>query len=87
MENIMADTTIPPTTLTAPSLYPSPSDAALKLGFVGKDIHSVPAPAAILDAAVVRRNCRLMLEAARELDVDFRAHVKTHKVSKQQPPR
>jgi D-serine deaminase-like pyridoxal phosphate-dependent protein len=30
---------------------------------------------------VVRRNCKLMLDTARELGVGFRAHVKTHKVS------
>lgn len=78
MENI-ADNI--PSTLTAPFFYPSPSDAALKLAFVGKDINSVQAPAAIIDSAVVKRNCRLMLEAAHELGVDFRAHVKTHKVS------
>jgi hypothetical protein len=35
----------------------------------------------VLDAAVVRRNCKLMLDTARELGVGFRAHVKTHKVS------
>ena len=77
MENI-ADTI--PSTLTAPFLYPSPSDAALRLAFVGKDINAVQAPAAVVDSAVVKRNCRLMLEAANELGVDFRAHVKAHKV-------
>ncbi|CAD6589274.1 MAG: hypothetical protein ASARMPREDX12_003710 [Alectoria sarmentosa] len=78
MENI-ADTI--PSTLTAPFLYPSPSDAALKLAFVGKDVNSVQAPAAIVDSAVVKRNCRLMLEAAHELGIDFRAHVKAHKTT------
>lgn len=65
---------------TAPMLYPSPPEAALKLQYVGKHIADVQAPAAILDLAVVRRNCRLMLEASEKLGVGFRAHVKTHKV-------
>jgi D-serine ammonia-lyase len=66
--------------MAAPTLYPSPSEAALKLQFVGKQIADIPAPAVILDAAVVRRNCQLMLDAVAELGVSFRAHVKTHKV-------
>lgn len=64
----------------APSLYPSPSQAALKLEYVGKDINDIQAPAAIIDAAVVRRNCEQMLDTAQKLEVRFRAHVKTHKV-------
>lgn len=66
--------------LPAPILYPSPSEAALKSHYVGKQVKDVQAPAAIIDRAVVRRNCKLMLEAAEKLGVDFRAHVKTHKV-------
>jgi hypothetical protein len=66
--------------LTAPSLYPSPSEAALKLQFVGKHLGVAQTPSAIIDAAVVRRNCQLMLDAAAQLKVGFRAHVKTHKV-------
>ncbi|KAK0273240.1 hypothetical protein LTR35_012312 [Friedmanniomyces endolithicus] len=65
--------------MPAPLLYPSPSEAALKLHFLGKKISDVPAPAAIIDLAVVNRNCRLMLQTASELGVAFRAHVKTHK--------
>ena len=66
---------------TAPFLYPSPSEAALKLQYVGKHLQDVPAPALIIDEAVVRRNCRLMLEAVQQLGVGFRAHVKTHKTT------
>lgn len=66
--------------LTAPSLYPSVSATSLRQHFVGKQISEVQAPAAIIDAAVVRRNCKLMLETAEKLGVGFRAHVKTHKV-------
>lgn len=61
--------------------YPTPSAAALKLQFVGKEVKDVQAPAAILDVAVIRRNCKLMLDTAEKLNVGFRAHVKTHKVS------
>lgn len=69
-----------PKGLIAPLLYPSPSEAALKLQYIGKRIEDLPAPAVIVDAGVARRNCRLMLETARQLDLSFRAHVKTHKV-------
>lgn len=61
-------------------LYPTPSEAALKLQNVGKRIADAQAPAAVIDAAVVRRNCKLMLDAAEQLGVGFWAHVKTHKV-------
>ncbi|KXL42975.1 hypothetical protein M433DRAFT_58996 [Acidomyces richmondensis BFW] len=63
----------------APLLYPSPAAAALKLQYVGKNIEDVQAPATILDVAVVKRNCDLMLEAVSTLGLGFRAHVKTHK--------
>lgn len=65
---------------TAPMLYPTPSEAAVKLQYVGKRIAEAQTPAAVIDVAVVRRNCKLMLEAAEKLGVGFRAHVKTHKV-------
>ena len=66
-------------TATAPILYPSPSEAAVKLQYIGRKVADVQAPAAIIDVAVVRRNCKLMLEACEKLDVGFRAHAKTHK--------
>ncbi|EMD00182.1 hypothetical protein BAUCODRAFT_45077, partial [Baudoinia panamericana UAMH 10762] len=62
-------------------LYPSPSASALKQHFVGRHIQDIQPPAAILDVAVIRRNCRLMLEAVQALNVTFRAHVKTHKTT------
>jgi len=49
--------------------------------FIGKDIGSLPKPAAILDIPKAARHCEDMLEAIKWLGVDFRAHVKTHKVS------
>ncbi|KAK5126321.1 hypothetical protein LTR85_010557 [Meristemomyces frigidus] len=72
---------VPLSSLTAPLLYPSPSEAALKLQYVGKKLQDVQAPAVVLDAAVVRRNCRLMLDTVQKLGVGFRAHVKTHKTT------
>ncbi|KAF2155370.1 hypothetical protein K461DRAFT_222633 [Myriangium duriaei CBS 260.36] len=59
--------------------YPAPSAAGLKLNYLGQHVSSLPTPAAIIDAAVVRRNCAFMHDAVRSLDVGFRAHVKTHK--------
>ena len=61
-------------------LYPSPPEAAVRNLYVGKSLGEVNAPAAILDRAIVKRNCGQMLNACRSLGVGFRAHVKTHKV-------
>ncbi|KAH7156043.1 putative serine dehydratase domain-containing protein [Dactylonectria macrodidyma] len=47
--------------------------------YVGKNVTELPKPAAILDVAKVRKHCSSMLNAARRLGVEFRAHVKTHK--------
>lgn len=71
-------TTLP--ALTAPLVYPVPSAATLQLNYVGQKLDAAQTPAAVIDAAVVRRNCQLMLDAAEQLGVGFRAHVKTHKV-------
>ena len=68
--------------LSSELLYPYPSTADLKQQYVGKQIKNVQPPAAIIDVAIVKRNCRLMLEAAKKLELGFRAHVKTHKVAK-----
>lgn len=61
-------------------LYQIPSNAALKAQYVGQRLEDIQAPAAIIDLAIVKKNCQLMLEAADSLKVQFRAHVKTHKV-------
>lgn len=63
-------------------LVPSTDD--LREFYVGKDINDVPKPAVVLDRAKVRRHCQSLLEAVDSLGVDFRAHVKTHKVSRLQ---
>lgn len=60
---------------------PLPDKDALKRFYVGKDISQIPKPAAVLDVAKIRRHCSSMLETVKELGVEFRPHVKTHKVS------
>ncbi|KAK2012787.1 hypothetical protein LZ32DRAFT_647557 [Colletotrichum eremochloae] len=57
----------------------APPVESLRGFYVGKDVHSVPKPAAVLDAAKIRRHCQSMLDGVDALDVGFRAHVKTHK--------
>jgi D-serine deaminase-like pyridoxal phosphate-dependent protein len=56
------------------------SQAELQQFYIGKDIGDVPKPAVILDVAIIRRHCETMLRTIKELNVGFRAHVKTHKV-------
>jgi D-serine deaminase-like pyridoxal phosphate-dependent protein len=48
---------------------------------VGKSIHDVPNPAVVLDKARIHRHCQSMLKAVDGLGLEFRAHVKTHKVN------
>lgn len=67
------------TTMTQ-DLYPCPSMEKLKDDFLGKTLHHVQTPAAVIDRQVVKRNCEQMHRAIRELNLAFRAHVKTHKV-------
>lgn len=61
-------------------LFPCPSKETLETIFVGKKLSDVPTPAAILDRAIVRRNCNQMLDACNTLQVGFRPHIKTTKV-------
>ncbi|KAL9604613.1 MAG: hypothetical protein Q9219_000333 [cf. Caloplaca sp. 3 TL-2023] len=51
----------------------------LREQYVGIDIRHVPTPAAVVDRAIVKRNCSQMLEACQTLHCSFRPHVKTHK--------
>ena len=62
------------------SNYPLPTPSSLQLQYVGKKVFDLPTPAAIIDRAVVKRNCDAMLEVCSKLGVGFRAHVKSHKV-------
>ncbi|KAM0254490.1 hypothetical protein ACHAQJ_006708 [Trichoderma viride] len=59
--------------------YPTSPKEALVKEFVGKSIRDVPTPAVVMNVAAARRNCERMLEAAKRLDLGWRAHVKTHK--------
>ena len=61
--------------------YPNASREDLKAQYVGQMLQDIDGPAAVMDAAVVRQNCQVMLDAADFLGVLFRSHVKTHKVS------
>ena len=62
------------------NFYLCPPREALHQAFVGKKLQEAPAPAAVVDRAVVKRNCQRMIDACRDLKVDFRPHTKTHKV-------
>lgn len=53
---------------------------ALRARFVGKQLSEVPTPSVILDLRQVAVNCARMLEAADNLGLQWRAHIKTHKV-------
>ncbi|KAL8869076.1 MAG: hypothetical protein Q9174_004541 [Haloplaca sp. 1 TL-2023] len=68
------------TDFSARDFYPSPSVQELRKVFVGARLHDVPLPAAVIDRAVVRRNCSQMLKACAALGLPFRPHVKTHKI-------
>ncbi|KAI1314217.1 putative serine dehydratase domain-containing protein [Xylaria venustula] len=57
------------------------SKDALQARFVGKTLHQVPTPAVVLDLAKVAANCNRMLETARKLNLNWRAHIKTHKTA------
>jgi D-serine ammonia-lyase len=63
------------------SLYPTSPVGDIKAWAVGKNLRDLPCPAAILDIAKVKRNCKQMLDAVTHLGLSFRAHVKTHKTS------
>lgn len=49
--------------------------------YVGKTLHDVPTPSAVLDLAKLETNCQQMLDAVERLSLSWRAHIKTHKVS------
>jgi D-serine deaminase-like pyridoxal phosphate-dependent protein len=58
-----------------------PTQVELLQRWGGKDIADLPKPAAVIDRAIVRGHCERMNNTIRTLGVEFRAHVKTHKVS------
>ena len=53
---------------------------ALQARYVGQSLYNTPTPALVLDLAKVEANCNLMLDAAQSLKLQWRAHIKTHKV-------
>ncbi len=59
---------------------PSSKDNLLR-SYHNVSLHDIPAPAAVIDIAKVKANCSAMLNAVKELQVSFRAHVKTHKTT------
>ena len=59
---------------------PGPPNTTLHETLVGKRLQDVATPAAIVDQAIVRKNCKQMLSSVGALQVGFRPHVKTHKV-------
>lgn len=58
------------------------SPEAVEKRFVGKTLGEVPTPCAVLDRAKVEANCQRMLDAVEKLNIGWRAHVKSHKVSR-----
>lgn len=56
-----------------------PSKEELLKAYGGKSVQDLPTPSILIDETVFTRNCSRMLENAKELNVDFRPHVKTHK--------
>ncbi|KAF3491959.1 uncharacterized protein GIQ15_01476 [Arthroderma uncinatum] len=60
---------------------PNAEAAELKARYVGRMLQDVDGPVPVIDREVARRNCQVMLDAADALDVDFRAHAKTHKTT------
>ncbi|KAI9648434.1 hypothetical protein NHQ30_003068 [Ciborinia camelliae] len=63
------------------SLFPYASREELVKEYVGKPLHDVPCPAAVLDLSILKKNCTSMLEAVDSLHCRWRAHIKTHKTT------
>ncbi|KAM5434074.1 putative D-serine ammonia-lyase [Microsporum canis] len=55
--------------------------AELKALYVGRMLQDIDGPKPVIDREVARRNCQVMLDTVAALEVDFRAHVKTHKTT------
>ena len=65
--------------MTASLRSPASSDGA-ESDVIGRDIHDVAKPAVLLDKAKMQRHCQTLRAATERLGVDFRFHVKSHKV-------
>jgi len=68
-----------------PTTSALPTQVELLQRWGGTDIADLPKPAAVIDKAIVRRHCERMKKTIRSLGVEFRAHVKTHKVNRSFP--
>ncbi|KAH0565124.1 hypothetical protein GP486_001475 [Trichoglossum hirsutum] len=49
--------------------------------FVGKSLHEIPTPAAIIDVAIARKTCDEMVRVAHKLGFEFRPDVGCHKTT------
>ena len=57
----------------------SDTPESVKAPYLGKTLHDVSTPSAVLDLAKLEVNCQRMLEATHRLGLGWRAHIKTHK--------
>ncbi|PQE20363.1 D-serine dehydratase protein [Rutstroemia sp. NJR-2017a BBW] len=68
-------------TMESSTMYPLVSRDDLVKSYVGKSLHDVSCPAAVLDLSKVKKNCSDMLHAVDSLGFGWRAHIKTHKTT------
>ncbi|KAF8852545.1 hypothetical protein BDZ45DRAFT_678285 [Acephala macrosclerotiorum] len=61
--------------------WPLRTKASLVEQFVGKSLHDIPLPAAVVDIAKVKRNCERMLDAVEELGFDFLPAISYHRTT------
>lgn len=61
------------------------ASAALKSKYLGRTLHEVSTPAAVLDLAKLEVNCQRMIDATKKLGLLWRPHIKTHKVNSAMP--
>ncbi|CAO1617005.1 unnamed protein product [Sympodiomycopsis kandeliae] len=54
---------------------------ALRAAYVGQPLSSLPTPALVLDQAIIRRNCKRMIDISQAWQVGLRVHIKTHKAA------
>ncbi|KAK3396343.1 putative serine dehydratase domain-containing protein [Sordaria brevicollis] len=66
---------------TLDELKLSLNETKLKMSFIGKKLSEVPTPSVILDLKQITVNCERMLEATKDLGLQWRAHIKTHKTA------
>jgi hypothetical protein len=58
-------------------------DEAGQKSLIGETIDNLPTPSILLDREIMKRHCRTLPAAAESLGLDFRFHVKSHKVRAQ----